>query len=83
MIRLHKIHNFFNQHRFSLCSKHQTKNGFLTLLPVLSESVHKCSTGQLQCRISSSLPQARIFLLEEFEITKNQKPEICLGVIKN
>ena len=119
MIRLHKIHNFFNQHRFSLCrsvggdtrachlcSKHNNRcNLSLRRRFICSSSLNaswkcffeasyqkwlahpptsvewelnKCSTGQLQYRISSSLPQTRIFLWEEFEIIKNQKPEICL-----
>ena len=119
MIRLHKTHNFFNQHRFSLCrsgggdtwvchlcSKHNNcRNLSLRRHLVCSSNLnaswrcffeesnqkwlphphtsverelHKCNTGQLQYRISSSLPQTRIFLWEEFEIIKNQKPEICL-----
>ena len=106
MIRLHKIHNFFNQHRFSLCrsgggdtrvchlcSKHNNRRNLsLRRRLVCSSSLnaswrcffeasnqkwlphpptsverelHKCSTGQLQFRISSSLPQTRIFLWEE------------------
>ena len=124
MIRLHKIHNFFNQHRFSLCrsgwgdnrvchscSKHNNRRNLsLRRRLVCSSSLnaswrcffeasnqkwllhpptsverelHKCSTGQLQFRISSSLPQTRIFLWEEFEIIKNQNPEVRLSVIKN
>ena len=28
MIRLHKIHNFFNQHRFSLCRSGEVTLGY-------------------------------------------------------
>ena len=124
MIRLHKIHNFFNQHRFSLCrsgggdtrvchlcSKHNNRRNLSLRRHLVCSSslnaswrcffeasnqkwlphphttveweLHRCNTGQLQFRISSSLPQTRIFLWEEFEIIKNQNPEVRLSVIKN